>query len=64
MTPRYVAVTGDEQRPSLPKTLREFKVVCPGAFKPHAFLALLSRLAEAPEARVMVFASSLEAAHR
>ena len=63
-TPRYVAVTGGGQRYALPQGLREHKVVCPGAFKPHTLLALLARLTAAEDARVMVFASSVEASHR
>ena len=49
------------RRHKLPRQLREFKLLCRDASKPLVLLALLSQLPPAP---TIVFAASVETAHR
>eukprot|EP00887_Chlorella_sp_A99_P000347 scaffold13.g347.t1 len=59
--PRYIAMSAVDHRHKLPRSLREFKLVAPAEHKPLALAALLARLGPQP---TIVFAGSVEAAHR
>ncbi|CAG9465644.1 unnamed protein product [Pedinophyceae sp. YPF-701] len=59
--PKYIALTAQDQRYSLPSTLKEWKHVVDGRYKPHALLALLSQLYPR---RTVVFCSAVEGARR
>lgn len=66
VNPRFLTLGSEDQRYSLPKNLVENKLVCPPAFKPHTLLALIIKLqgASMPKKPILVFAATVDAAHR
>lgn len=58
--PRYIAMSSEDHRYSLPRSLKEFKVVMAESLKPHGLVALLQQL---KGQKTVIFAGSLQAAH-
>jgi len=59
--PRSIAPSADDYRYTLPKSLKEYKIVVPDHAKPKALISLLHRHLKGK--RVVIFCSSLQASH-
>lgn len=60
--PRYIALTDVHRRYTLPAALQQYRLVVPAQHKPLALVGLLHRLGA--DARIVLFASSLDMTHR
>jgi ATP-dependent RNA helicase DDX51/DBP6 len=59
--PRSIAPSADDYRYTLPKSLKEYKIVVPDHVKPKALISLLH--GHLKDKRVVIFCSSLQASH-
>ena len=66
VNPRFISSGSKDQSYSLPKKLKEYKLVCPVSFKLHTLLALILKIKgdNLKNKQIIIFTSTVEITHR